>query len=84
MDAMSSVTDALYSQPVQASSPSDDSDQSGQADSSGGAKGGIGVSLLKKSQDLAKQQSQQLIAALPKAAPAPSLPGVGGNIDIHA
>lgn len=43
----------------------------------------IDISLLKKSQDLAKSMSQQLLATLPPAG-APSMPGVGANIDIRA
>lgn len=37
--------------------------------------------MLKKTQDLAKEQCAQLLEALPKS---PSPPGVGGNIDISA
>jgi hypothetical protein len=44
----------------------------------------IDVAMLKKSQDLMKQQSAQLLAALPQPAPPPSPPGVGGKIDIQA
>ena len=42
------------------------------------------LALLKKAQDLAKQQSAALLATLPKAAPAPSPPGVGARIDVTA
>ncbi|MEO6094495.1 MAG: YjfB family protein [Fibrobacteria bacterium] len=40
--------------------------------------------MLKKSQDLAKQQSAQLLEALPPPAKSPSQPGVGGHVDITA
>ena len=40
--------------------------------------------MLKKTQDLAKQQSAQLLEALPPPVKSPSPPGVGGRIDISA
>jgi hypothetical protein len=52
-----------------------------------GSQGGgeaVDLDMLKKTQDLAKQQSAQLLAALPPPAPSPSPPGVGGHIDIQA
>jgi hypothetical protein len=53
---------------------------------SGTQSGGQAVDLdmLKKSQDLAKQQSAQLLEALPPPTPSPSPPGVGGHVDIQA
>ena len=51
-----------------------------EAQASGGAPN-IDLEMLKKSQDLAKDQNAQLLAALPKA---PSPPGVGGKLDIMA
>jgi hypothetical protein len=49
-----------------------------------GAESSEGLVMLKKTQDLMKQQSSQLLEALPQPAQAPSPPGVGGNIDIRA
>lgn len=46
-----------------------------------GAGASVDLEMLKKSQDLAKDQNAQLIAALPKS---PSPPGVGGKLDIMA
>jgi hypothetical protein len=40
------------------------------------------ILMLKKTQDLAKQLSAQLLEALPSPAKSPSPPGVGGHIDI--
>ncbi|MEO7777182.1 MAG: putative motility protein [Fibrobacteria bacterium] len=40
--------------------------------------------MLKKTQDLMKQQSSQLLAALPQPAAPPGPPGVGGKIDLQA
>jgi len=42
------------------------------------------LAMLKKTQDLMKQQSAQLLEALPEPMPAPGSPGVGVNIDIRA
>jgi hypothetical protein len=52
-----------------------------------GTQGGgeaVDLEMLKKSQDMAKQQSAELLATLPPPAPSPSPPGVGGRIDIQA
>jgi hypothetical protein len=50
----------------------------------GSAQGPVNVAMLKKSQDLMKQQSAQLLEALPEPARAPSPPGVGGAVDLLA
>jgi hypothetical protein len=50
----------------------------------GGAESSKDIALLKKSQDLAAQQSAQLLEALPEPPRPPSPPGVGGNLDIMA
>jgi hypothetical protein len=42
------------------------------------------LAMLKKTQDFMKQQSAQLLAALPEPMPAPGPAGVGGTIDIRA
>lgn len=42
----------------------------------------VDIAMLKKTQDLMRSQSAQLLEALPE--PPPSLPGVGGNIDLRA
>jgi len=45
--------------------------------------GGVaGTTLLKKAQDIAGQQAQQLISGLPST-PSPSPQGVGDNIDTY-
>jgi Putative motility protein len=44
----------------------------------------IDLIMLKKTQDLMKQQSSQLLATLPQPSPPPGPPGVGGKIDIQA
>ena len=41
--------------------------------------GQVNTALLKKTQDLAKQNVAQLLSSIPQA---PSMGGVGGNIDI--
>jgi hypothetical protein len=48
------------------------------------SEGSEGLIMLKKSQDLAKQQSAQLLEALPPPPRSPSPPGVGGQVDISA
>jgi hypothetical protein len=51
-----------------------------------GPEGGVDevqIALLKKTQDLAAQQSAALIASLPPP-PSPNLPGMGGRIDVRA
>lgn len=50
----------------------------------GSAQTPVNITMLKKSQDLMKQQSAQLLEALPKPARAPSPPGVGGAVDLLA
>ncbi|MDB5104775.1 MAG: putative motility protein [Fibrobacteres bacterium] len=53
----------------------------------GGAQGAAAsqdLIMLKKTQDLAKQQSAQLLEALPPPPQSPSPAGVGGNLDITA
>jgi hypothetical protein len=40
--------------------------------------------MLKKSQDMAKQQSAQLLEALPPPPRSPSPQGVGGHVDLSA
>ncbi|MEO7425827.1 MAG: putative motility protein [Fibrobacteria bacterium] len=59
---------------------------SGIAGVSGVQSGGSAQDLimLKKTQDLMKQQSSQLLAALPQPAAPPGPPGVGGKIDLQA
>lgn len=42
------------------------------------------LAMLKKTQDLMKQQSAQLLEALPEPVPAPGQPGLGGSIDLRA
>lgn len=42
----------------------------------------VDVAMLKKAQDIMRNQSAQLLEALPE--PPPSLPGVGGNVDLRA
>lgn len=52
----------------------------------GGASGGqapVDLKMLKKGQDLAKDQAAQLLAALP-APQSPNPPGVGGKVDLMA
>jgi hypothetical protein len=52
----------------------------------GGASGGqapVDLKMLKKGQDLAKDQAAQLLAALPPVQ-SPNPPGVGGKIDMMA
>jgi hypothetical protein len=56
----------------------------GGADAAQGVDASVDLTMLKKTQDLMKQQSAQLLAALPQPAPSPSPPGVGGKIDIRA
>ncbi len=46
-----------------------------------GADASMDLIMLKKTQDLMKQQSSQLLATLP---PPPSPAGVGGRIDVRA
>jgi hypothetical protein len=48
-----------------------------------GADASVDLEMLKKSQDLAKQQSAELLSALPPPK-SPSPPGVGGKIDVSA
>ncbi|HLP42886.1 MAG TPA: putative motility protein [Fibrobacteria bacterium] len=50
---------------------------------SSSAESAIGLSILKKSQDLMAQQAAALLATLP-APPSPSPPGVGGQVDLMA
>ena len=45
--------------------------------------GSADLILLKKGQDMAKQESAQLLEAMPRPK-SPSPPGVGGRIDISA
>jgi Putative motility protein len=57
------------------------------ASSTGGApavEGSEDLILLKKGQEMAKQESAQLLEAMPKPQRSPSPPGVGGRIDISA
>jgi hypothetical protein len=42
------------------------------------------MAMLKQSQDMAKENAAQLLAAMPPPPKAPSPPGVGGRIDITA
>lgn len=65
-------------------------DSQGNTDSGDGAQAAAGnadstknLSLLKKSQDLAKDNAAQLLASLPPPR-SPSPPGTGGNIDLMA
>ena len=51
---------------------------------SGGTEGTVDIAMLKKSQDLMKQQAAALIAALPSPPQSPNPPGVGGKVDIQA
>ena len=48
-----------------------------------GAQAPVDLKMLKKGQDLAKDQAAQLLAALPPPQ-TPSPPGVGGKIDMLA
>lgn len=48
-----------------------------------GAQAPVDLKMLKKGQDLAKDQAAQLLAALPPPQ-SPSPPGVGGNLDMMA
>jgi hypothetical protein len=43
-----------------------------------------GLIMLKKSHDMAKQQSAQLLEALPPPPRSPSPQGVGGHVDLSA
>lgn len=47
------------------------------------AEGAEDLAMLKKTQDLAKENAAQLLAALPPPK-SPSPPGVGGKVDITA
>jgi hypothetical protein len=62
-----------------AGSPGDSSGAAGaeQADD-------VQIALLKKAQDMAAQQSSELLATLPPPPQAPSPPGVGQHVDIRA
>jgi len=44
----------------------------------------VGLTLLKKSQDLMSQQANALLATLPPPASSPNPPGVGGRVDLIA
>jgi hypothetical protein len=50
----------------------------------GGAEGTIEIAMLKRSNDLMKNQSTALLATLPPPPRAASPSGVGGQIDIQA
>ena len=50
----------------------------------GAAQAPVSLTMLKKSQDLMKQQSAQLLEALPEPTRTPSPPGVGGALDLLA
>lgn len=53
------------------------------ADPAGGAPAAEDLALLKKTQDMAKENAAQLLAALPPPR-SPNPPGVGGKIDLMA
>ncbi len=44
----------------------------------------VGLTLLKKSQDLMAHQAGALLATLPPPAASPKPPGVGGRVDLIA
>jgi len=46
-----------------------------------GAMGQVNIAMLNKSQDLVKNQMDQILGSIPKSA---NLPGVGENVDVFA
>lgn len=83
MDPISGIGATPPPQPVNISDSGDDSQAADNTQSASGPDSSKNLSLLKKSQDLAKAEASQLLDLLPPPR-SPNPPGVGGKIDLTA